>query len=749
MSSDFLILALASALLVSPILAGPATRDAHPDLRSSTFRQLPTSLSGANLPSRSESGGPLVMTQRDVASSVSTTWDWWNITSESNTTLPIFWFTQGTWDESDGYLLFYGGDNFAGTNLGDTWTYSDGEWSKRVTNGTPGPLDGPALAYDPSADQVVMYGGLQSYSPFHYTNLTWVYHAGNWTSAHLNPTPPPRLAGTMVYDPDLGGTVLFGGYNNSDPSGATLLNDLWLYKAGNWSKISTSTAPPLRTWAPLAYDPGLHELVLYSGVNVAGQCIGDTWTYGSGGWARVSANPGGPPHLCANILGYDPLLGHVVLTGGLNSTSGATNLASWEFNGSAWSALNVSGLPAPHEYGVSAWDPVGGSFVVAGGWPSGSSTDVLSTPLSVSNISGPTAVDLAQPAIFQVSVTGGVPHRNISWDWGDGTSSAGDPSPSHTFVGTGEFNVSVTVTDATLNSSSSFLLVQVVLGPRASILSSTTQGDVGIPISFSGTVSGGSGTPEFLWDFGDGGGAAGNLTNHSYDAAGNYTVTLEVIDSFGGTGSAELNLSIVPAPSITFGNLSPAEVGLPVQLNASVSDGTPPVQYYWLFDDGTASNDLAPSHIFETSGTHLVELTVVDSVNGTSTLGEEVTVAEPLSVSIGGPGTIEAGSAGTWTAQLVGGAAPFGYSWVFPQGPVQNGSSAGATFAQAGTEQIELTVTDAAGASNTSFLNVSVSPAGSVFGGSVAGIPTLAIVGVVLLVVVLAAVFLIRRRSRT
>ena len=45
---------------------------------------------------------------------------WWNITNESSTQLPIFWFTEGTWDAADGYLMFYGGDDFAGANLANS-----------------------------------------------------------------------------------------------------------------------------------------------------------------------------------------------------------------------------------------------------------------------------------------------------------------------------------------------------------------------------------------------------------------------------------------------------------------------------------------------------------------------------------------------------------------------------------------------------------------------------------------------------
>ncbi|MFI5415105.1 MAG: hypothetical protein ACHQ16_05510, partial [Candidatus Lutacidiplasmatales archaeon] len=218
---------------------------------------------------------------------------WWNITGESTVAPPVDWFTEATWDATDGYLVSYGGDNFVSTNLNATQTFVAGNWSTPATGGTsPGPLDGPALAYDPLTGHVVMYGGYSDYAPFTYTNRTYTYSAGTWSGAQLNPTPPAPTAAAMAFDADLGGTVLFGGYNNSDSTGQHLLNDLWLSKGGIWSALPDTNPPPVRTWPSLAYDPGRHELVMYGGVTASFACLGDTWTY-NGTWSRISSS-GGP-----------------------------------------------------------------------------------------------------------------------------------------------------------------------------------------------------------------------------------------------------------------------------------------------------------------------------------------------------------------------------------------------------------------------------------------------------------------------
>lgn len=59
-------------------------------------------------------------TTRPFSSPQSTSWGWWNVTASSSTVLPPIWFTEGTWDAADGYVLTYGGDNNAGTTYNQT-----------------------------------------------------------------------------------------------------------------------------------------------------------------------------------------------------------------------------------------------------------------------------------------------------------------------------------------------------------------------------------------------------------------------------------------------------------------------------------------------------------------------------------------------------------------------------------------------------------------------------------------------------
>ncbi|MCI4334810.1 MAG: PKD domain-containing protein [Thermoplasmata archaeon] len=660
------------------------------------------------------------------------------------------WFTEGTWDAGDGYLLFYGGDNWAGTNLDQTWTYSAGAWTLQSTNGTPGPLDGPALAYDPVDGQVVMYGGLVSYSPFTFTTLTWTYSHGTWSSAQISPTPPGRLAGSLVFDPALGGVVLFGGYNNSVPSGTALLNDLWLYKGGTWSQLPATNPPPVRTWAQIAYDPDRQELVVFGGMNAAGACLGDTWTYTNGTWTHQTG-PGitNPGSLCGSSTLYDPDLGEVLVTGGFSVAGSlvSNNTASWEFNGSAWVPLSPGGAPSPHIYGVNAWDPVSQTLVVAGGELTYFTTNVLSFPLRITNLIGPATAEVAQNVLFQVQAAGGVPQRTFGWSWGDGTVSNGSATALHSYSAFGYYTVSAQVKDALGHFVQATVVIGVAVGPAATITTAPAAGDVGMSLGFAGTVSGANGTVGFNWQFGDGLGATGPSVVHVYHSTGVFPIRLTVTDSVGGSAVAYSNVSIYPAITVAFNSSLLADAGRALHLGAVIGGGDPPLTYLWALPGGTSATTASVEFTFGSAGNQEVNLTVGDQAGGSQSAIVLVQVAGALGVTIHGPASLAEGDAGSWTATVSGGHAPVSLTWSLSDGTNLTGDNATHRFAATGTYTLRLTATDALGTTTNGTATVTVSTA-SASGGSTAlgGSTVLWAVGGVLAAAAIGTVLLLRRR---
>jgi len=673
---------------------------------------------------------------------------WWNITSESPTPLPVVWFTEATWDAADDYLVFYGGDNFAGTLYASTWTYAHGLWHNLSTHGSPGPVDGAALAYDPNAGQVVMYGGASTYTPVTLTNETWLFSRGNWGSVRLNPTPTERDAGSMVFDPDLGGVVLFGGYGPT--SSQPMLNDLWLYKNGSWSRLPDSNPPPVRAWANLGFDPTLHELVLFSGIGLSGTCIGDTWTYSDGVWAQLSAAPVGEPALCAAAMTYDPDLGHLVLAGGVHFTTTTDAIyyrGTYAFNGSAWNDVAPGGTGPDFLYGVFGWDPDNREFVEAGGTSGYTATDVLSLPLIVENVTAPTSADVGQNLSFGATIGGGVPQRTISWTWGDGTQTSGPANTTHTYSAAGTYDVAVQVVDANGSIANGSATVVVANSLTTAIASPAAGGDVGVPVSFRGVAVGGSGAKMLSWSFGDGANAAGVSVAHTYTAPGRYEVQLQATDSVGYRSVSTENLTIAPPPAVTVVAPPMGEVGSSIAFDGTVVGGTSPYMFVWSYDDGQTGTGPSVTHTFLSSGTHDAYLTVVDAANGSATAQAAVQVVPGLSIRILGPTALLLGQTGTWSSNTSGGEGPVTIEWTLPNGTVLSGPRAGAEFGQPGYYVIQVNATDALGASSGDSVGVTVSapPAPT---GTFGGVPIVVLIGGIggIAMAAIVAVYLVHRR---
>ncbi len=132
---------------------------------------------------------------------------------------------------------------------------------------------------------------------------------------------------------------------------------------------------------------------------------------------------------------------------------------------------------------------------------------------------------------------------SYAWDFGDGNTGTSS-SPTHTYMTSGTFTVSLTVTDdagATDTAETTATIGEGNLPPVADPNGPYT-GEVSVPLTFDGT---GSSDPDgsivaYDWDFGDGTVVldAGPTPSHSYTAEGTYNVTLTVVDDAGAMDSA-------------------------------------------------------------------------------------------------------------------------------------------------------------------------------------------------------------------
>ena len=183
-------------------------------------------------------------------------------------------------------------------------------------------------------------------------------------------------------------------------------------------------------------------------------------------------------------------------------------------------------------------------------------------------------------------------------------------------------------------------------------LTSDSPVELGEVMNFTATVTG-TQPITYNWDFGDAGTQGGTDTNptFTYNAAGAYTVTLDVANACG-TDSDFIRVTVTPPVcnpvSITaLMSDSPVELGEVMNFTATVT-GTQPITYTWDFDDdGTPEQSGVGldtvSHTFASAGSYTVTLDVengcpfTDTDFITVTVGGDVELyAQSVVTSVGG-----------------------------------------------------------------------------------------------------------------
>ena len=230
---------------------------------------------------------------------------------------------------------------------------------------------------------------------------------------------------------------------------------------------------------------------------------------------------------------------------------------------------------------------------------------------------------------------------------------------------------------------------------------------------------------EYRWDF-DGNGSVDAVSSTSqvlerYEQNGTYDATVTVVDDGGNTDNASVTITITDPddqPPTASLNASPSnvEAGNEVTFDASNSSDNGDVsEYRWDFDgDGSVDNTTSAStttHTYSQTGTHNATVTVVDTGGNSDTANATVTVSDTTSPTASADvpdqvvknSTFEVdGSASADNGQIDS------YSWDFGDNTTKSGVTASHSYAENGTYNVTLTVTDAAGNSNSATQMVTV-----------------------------------------
>ena len=231
----------------------------------------------------------------------------------------------------------------------------------------------------------------------------------------------------------------------------------------------------------------------------------------------------------------------------------------------------------------------------------------------------------------------------------------------------------------------------------------------------------------YEWAFGDGGTGTGVAISHTYMNEGSYEATLIVTDDQGAKDTMTVGLIV------SNGNLPPiarfeadtlsGNAPFDVAFDASEStdiDGTIE-SYRWDFGDGIFGDGLAPSHIYQSEGTYLVTLIVIDDGGASDTTSITITVGPPI---------VNQAPVASFVADPLTGNAPLevnfdaalsndpdgeiiSYIWNFGDGNTNTGVNATHTYAEAGVYTVRLIVTDNEGATDTAEVSITVIEVGS------------------------------------
>jgi len=311
-----------------------------------------------------------------------------------------------------------------------------------------------------------------------------------------------------------------------------------------------------------------------------------------------------------------------------DTSTGNPNTYSWDFGDTA-----TSTDPNPaHTYTTA------GTYTVTlevrrDGGPASTATEQI-TVKPVAGFTADTTRGNTDLVVQFTDTSTGNPD-SYSWDFGDGANST-DPNPAHTYTAAGIYTVTLTVTGGgqvhTETKATYITVVDPGAPPAAEFRADMIGGYAPLTVRFFDQSQGD--VNEWLWSFGDGATSSDQNPEHTYTAAGTYTVKLTAKKGSQSNTITKTAYVTVDDPRPVAGFTATrlrGEAPLTVQFT-DTSTGAPPLTRAWDFGDGTSSTLQNPTHVFdhdsEGARTYTVTLTVTNS-DGSDVKRTAITVVAP------------------------------------------------------------------------------------------------------------------------
>lgn len=221
------------------------------------------------------------------------------------------------YDPVRGRVVMFGGSGPSGA-LNDVWECSGKGWERVFPLGGTGPSarERAAMCWDPITQRVMLEGGSVGGSE------TWLWDGAAWMRVANGPT---RAGHAMAYMPSLNMVVLYGG------SGGGTNQTAFGWDGSGWMAIG-GPGPSTAIEHSLTLDPVTGTLVLLG----PSSSDAASWLFDGLNWRRVpTPSPGnlGPRARNNHAAWYDQTLGCIAMFGG--TVSGAASRETWEYRGVA------------------------------------------------------------------------------------------------------------------------------------------------------------------------------------------------------------------------------------------------------------------------------------------------------------------------------------------------------------------------------------------------------------------------------
>ena len=272
------------------------------------------------------------------------------------------------------------------------------------------------------------------------------------------------------------------------------------------------------------------------------------------------------------------------------------------------------------------------------------------------------------------------------WDFGDGNSSSSQ-NPKHKYTSSGSYTVKLTINSLAGCSDSVSKSVTIVGAPTAKF--SSSNGCFGDSTSFTDKSTGS--IIAWSWKFGDGGTSAIQNPNHLYATSGNYTVTLYAYTGIGCSDSATSSVTIYPKPTAKFSATTVCGGNATVFTDSSSVATGSIASHMWYFGDGDTSTAASPGHMYTLAGNYNVKEVVASNNGCKDSVTHSVTVN---SIPVAKFGALNGcnGTAVQFADSSTGTIST--YLWRFGDGTTSNGKAPAYKYADTGTYNVTLIVSN-------------------------------------------------------